>query len=104
MTSIDGLLPGVEFVRIGTCGPEEYEQHGDHLLKGARSVSQVIVKPATGFEFRYEITSNCYRTVRVLPAKQTFIIEMEVNTADDLRNVEAIKRLASVISVTEKVA
>lgn len=102
--SIAGLMPGVELVRLGQCGAEEFEQVGDDLLKGPRGNSQIVVKPAVGYEFRFEIASNSYRPVRVLPAKRTFVIHLEASTQQDVAHIEAIKRLPSVVKFEETTA
>lgn len=99
-TSIAGLLPGVECVRLGLCGPEEFSQIGDEIKK-AQPGPQVIVKPLEGYEFKYSIASNSYRAVRTLAAKRTFTVSIEVATEEDLAHVEACKRLPGVVSVIE---
>lgn len=98
---ITGILHGVELVRLGTCDVSEFEQHGDEIRKGPRGTSQVVVKPAEGWSFRFDILSNCYRPVRTLPVKRTFVIRLEANTQEDVAHIEAIKRLACAVNFEE---
>lgn len=99
--NIAGLLPGVEAVRLGQCTAEEFEQHGDTLLKGPRGTSQVVVRPLPGWEFRYEIVSNSYRPVQTLATKRTFVVYLEATTQQDAQHIEAIKRIPSVVRFEE---
>ena len=100
-TSIAGLLPGVEMVRIGTAGPEEFEQVGDSLLKGPRGMSSVIVKPADGWSFVFDIKANVYRPVATLASRKIFLIQFEATTKTDLDHLEAIKRMPGVTGVKD---
>ncbi len=98
---IDGLLPGVEAVRLGTCGADEFEQHGSRLVKGPRGSSQVVVKPLPGWEFVYSIRDNCYEPVQNLPTKRAFTVLFEASTGNDMAVIDALKNLSSFISLTE---
>jgi len=50
---LEGLPEGVECVRIGIAGPEEFELFGPQILKGGRnnSITHVVVRPESGWEF-----------------------------------------------------
>lgn len=98
---IPGLLPGVEAVRLGVCGPNEFEQNGSRILKGARGSSQVVVRPLDGWEFRFSISENCYRPVKVMQAKRAFSVSLEASTEDDMRAIDAIKRLSCLVNIAE---
>ena len=98
---IAGLLPGVELVRLGQCGPDEFEQLGDQIVLGPRGLSQVVVKPEAGYDFRYDILSNSYKVVRTLPAKRTYTVHLEAATQQDAAHIEAIRTLPSVVSFEE---
>lgn len=69
---VAGLLPGVDLVRVGECGPEEFVQAGDYILLGpaAKDCSRIVVKPTEGWEFKYDIRCNAYLPVRVMPGKK----------------------------------
>lgn len=98
---ISGLLPGCELVRFGTCGAEEFEQMDDRIYRGARGNSQIIVKPATGYEFRFDITINAYRAVKVFAVKRTFTALIVCETDADLGYCETISKMPVTLSITE---
>jgi hypothetical protein len=69
--SIPGLPEGVVCTKIGIASPDEYEltrsATGEcEISKGQRfgSASQIIVEPALGFEFLYDIRSLTFRPVK----------------------------------------
>lgn len=98
--NIAGLLPGVELVRIGVAGPDEFEQVGDLLYKGPRGFSQVIVKLKEGFTARYNITDNSFRVVTAFPVR-VFIAKFEATSDDDLAVLERVKGASGFVSMEE---
>lgn len=69
--SIPGLPEGVTCAKIGIATPDEYEltrsATGEcEITKGQRfgSASQIIVEPAGGYEFLYDIRSLTFRPVK----------------------------------------
>jgi hypothetical protein len=101
---IAGLLPGCEFVRIGQADPTEFEQVGDRIYKGERGMSQVVVKPAAGYRFLFDILNNCYAPVRDLPAKKSFVIRFEAEDEWGLKRLYQIGQVLGVVSITEEEA
>lgn len=63
---IPGLPEGVLCARIGQCEDGEFELHGDHIEKGARGFSQIVVAPADGYEFVFDMATNHYACVKKL--------------------------------------
>lgn len=61
---IPDLPEGVEVSKIGRAGRDDYEWIEGKLSKGPRSNSQVIVRPAEGYEFVYNIMSNGYNVMK----------------------------------------
>lgn len=100
-TKIAGLLAGCEFVRIGVCEPDEFEQHGDVLWKGARGTSQIVVKPAAGFEFQWDIASNAYLPVQMFVSPRRFQIKFEARTNVDMVELAKLKNSPRVLDVEE---
>lgn len=91
--TIPGTPEGVEIVRIGIAGPDEFELIGDHIEKGKRegSISQVIVKPAPGWAFRFDIVSYELKPYKLLdaPVEVTYEIKFKFTGANDQQRVEA---------------
>jgi hypothetical protein len=56
MDKIEGQPEGVEVIKFGISGPDDYELIGDRIVKGVRpdASQQVLVKPANGYSFRPE--------------------------------------------------
>lgn len=100
MSSIAGLLPGVECVRLGLCGPEDFSQVGDEIKK-AQPGPQVIVKPAEGWIFKFDMAWNCYRAVKTLATKRTFTLVYEAEDEQAVAVFEKLKDNPHVVSVTE---
>lgn len=85
---IKGLPEGVELVRLGTAGDEDYELVGEQIFKGPRAgaASGVIVQPAQGYIFRVDIRSLSFVPVKMIPiTKRTFTVEFAVDNELDLR-------------------
>lgn len=99
--SIPGLLPGCELVRFGSCGADEFEQFGDHLLKGSRGGSQIIVNPAPGYKFIFDIENNCYRPVKVFTQPKTFNLDFTATSDDDMKTLELIRKLPGVGTIAD---
>lgn len=52
--AVEGLPEGVELLRFGVAGDDDFELMGSLILKGARpgAASGVLVRPAEGFTFQ----------------------------------------------------
>lgn len=91
MPEIKGLPEGVTCVRIGIATPDEYEIYGDEITKGARagSITQIIVEPAPGWMFWYDIRSLSFRPVKKLaaPTSVTASVKFTVENQRDLDTV-----------------
>ena len=61
---VPDLPEGVEIAKIGRAGQDDFELIEGKLFKGPRSSSQVIVRPAPGYEFVYNILNNGYSVVK----------------------------------------
>lgn len=96
---IPGLPEGVECVRIGTATADDYEitnsVHTDDppsITKGPRigSATQIIVRPAAGWEFRFDIRTLSFRLVKKLdtPLEITRTVKFVVSNALDQGIVE----------------
>ena len=94
---IPGLPEGVEAVRFGIAGPEDFEvtmgeSCGIQITKGVRqgTTTQVIVKPSPGYEFKYDIRSLTFRAVKKLdnPVEITRTVKFIVTNALDQGIVE----------------
>ncbi len=101
-TDILGLLPGCELVRLGQCGPEEFEQHGEALYKGARFGSHVVVRPAAGWEFRFDIENNCYAPSKLLPSPRVFCVRVSARNEADVEAISRFKDNPRFLSITEE--
>lgn len=99
MAKIEGLPEGVELVRIGVCGPEEFEVTNDPtnenppiISKGPRqgSNTQVIVRPAPGFKFSFDIRGYHFQIEKLLaqPREIAASFRFKVETEQDTQIVE----------------
>jgi hypothetical protein len=100
--SIPGLPEGVVCTKIGIAEPDEFEltsSNGLHeITKGQRfgSVSQIIVEPAPGFEFVFDIRSLTFRPVKKLAAPvdiETTIKFHVTNEVDQERIQEGLRMM-----------
>ncbi len=62
-----------------------------------------------GYSFKFDIQSNAYKPVRVLPAKRTFVVKLEADTEEDAARIldvarDAMKRFPGVVSFEETTA
>lgn len=94
---IAGLPVGIELVKFDTAGAEDYELISDntgvHIMKGPRigAASGVIVKPAQGYSFRYDIRSMSYFAVKNIPPKTiTAVVKFVVTNDYDEQSVEVL--------------
>jgi hypothetical protein len=69
--NIPNLPLGVTVTKLrASCAPEEFELVGDHrehkIYKGGRpaGTARVIVEPAKGWRFAFDLTANCYRCAK----------------------------------------
>ena len=62
---IPDLPEGVDIVKVGMAGREDFEFIGGRIEKGPRSNAQVIVKPQKGYDFVFDIERNCYAVQKV---------------------------------------
>lgn len=100
---IPGLPEGVLCVRIGQAKPEEFQMHGEAIRKGTSvGASQVIIAPAEGYEFVYDITINRYRCIpKWNGTKRKLVAEFEfTNSLDYDRAVRSIWELAGYVKST----
>lgn len=76
MAKIEGLPEGVELVRFGICGPDDFEITHERvggsdpvITKGPRAgaQAQVIVKPADGYRFALMPSTFDIRAFKELP-------------------------------------
>lgn len=102
--NIPGLPEGVEVIRIGIAGPEDFEivgtaEPGVHLItKGARagSMSQIIVRPAPGYQFLWNLRSLSFDAVKTFeaPAIMERTVKFSVTNQRDLDAVnDALDRI-----------
>jgi hypothetical protein len=101
--NIPGLPEGIDVVRIGIAKVEEFEiinqiDGSVRIVKGRRegTNTQVIVKPADGFAFAFDIRTLSYNIVKLLtqPREITATLKFSVMTEEDTKLVEdALDRL-----------
>jgi hypothetical protein len=104
---IPGLPEGVDGVRIGRAGPDEYELIGDHIERGPRhdSISQVIVVPADGYKFNIDPKSLYFYPVKVLdpPVKLVVTVTYHFDNEKDQEItkdwLERLKQLPGFVEV-----
>lgn len=72
---IPGQPEGIEVIRFGICGPDDYELTSEGISKGPRqgSTSQIIVKPAKGYKFVFD------------PAAYRIYAVMELNPPEEVK-------------------
>jgi hypothetical protein len=103
--NIPGLPEGVDAVRIGVCGSEEFEVIGTMdpsvrlLVKGPRtgSTSQIVVKPSAGWKFiparspSADYSDGSFAAVKLLaaPATITATVRFKVETVQEQATVNA---------------
>src|ERR1700722_19218456 len=109
---VAGLPTGVELVRLGTASTEDYElvndSNGVHIYKGPRvgAASGVIVQPADGYSFRFDIRSMAYFTVKNIDPKTiTATVKFTVTNDYDQQSVEVLlerlKSMAGFVSIEQ---
>ena len=93
---LKGLPEGVEFVEVSD-GPRRdvfYWSGGD--VRGGQDfivgAGVVIVKPATGYEFRYDIHTDSYTPIKLFVAPVPVIAEFCITNSVDLENVRVWAR------------
>lgn len=96
---IEGLPEGVECVRIGRAGSDEFELIGNHIERGPRadSIAQVIVIPSPGYKFNCDPATLFYYSVKVLdpPVKTTVTAVYQFdNEKDQEITADWLKKLA----------
>ena len=94
---VAGLPIGVELVKFGAATADDYELvnelSGTKIYKGPRvgAASGVIVKPADGYAFRFDIRSLSYFVVKEIPATTIIINAKFVVTNDfDRQSVDVL--------------
>ena len=103
-SSLAGLLPGLEPVRLGYPQPGEFAQIGDTVVKDFQGQA-VVVKPLDGWSLHYDIVSNSYRPVKVLKNKRTFSIVAECSTEEEISHLELLcGKTPTLVSMTETTA
>ncbi len=101
---VPGLPDGVECVRLGAAGAEEFTLVGESISKGARNGNNVVVTPAPGYEMRFDVRSNCYRATRVFDVKRTFTAVIVCEHEADMEYYEQISHMPVTLSITENPA
>lgn len=90
--TIPGTPEGIEVVRMGIAGPDDFEIVGNSIQKGKRegTISQVIVRPAKGWEFRFDARRYGLWPVKMLdaPAEVTYELKFKFTALDDQEHVE----------------
>ena len=115
VTPVTGLPEGLEFVRLGIPGDEEFEiintsiEDGNAvpvITQGKRPLSAVcvIVKPAEGYKFRYDIKTLNYLVVKMIPAKTiiatiTFKVDNDYDDASLQAMMGHVKSLPGFVSI-----
>lgn len=107
---IEGLPEGVELVRVGIPRADEFELYGTSISKGPRgdSVSQLVVRPAQGWEFKYDIRAYGYVPTLMLtkPLVMTATVTFRVNNRSDWNEVNdglnALAKLPGYVDGTVK--
>lgn len=81
-------------VRIGIAGDDEYELIGDEIHKGKRndSMSQLIVKPAPGYEIKFDIIAYKIIVVKVIaePVEVSYLVKFKFKTEQDKSATESV--------------
>lgn len=89
---IQGQPEGVEIIRIGIAKPDEFELIDGHIEAGTRegSTSQVIVRPAPGWAFKFSIAAYALIPVKMLPApiEVTYTVKFKVDCEQDAAGVD----------------
>lgn len=98
--AIKGLPEGVEVVRIGLAGEDDYELVGDKISKGRRmgAASGVIVKPLEGYSFRFNILDLNYIAVKTFaPLNIKATASFTVTDSYDKQTVDSyLKRISDI--------
>jgi hypothetical protein len=89
MDQISGIPVGMELVRIGQAGDDEYElvravDGTVTMFRGPRGFSQVVVQPAHGYAMHYNPLTNGYQPVRELPAPVRVVVEFAARTQEQV--------------------
>lgn len=79
---LEGIPEGIEVVRWGASKPGEWYLHGRGLYYG-EFVEALVVRPAAGYEFRFDPVNNRNQVIRQLPAPQNVRAEFQFLTATD---------------------
>lgn len=67
---IPNLPDGCVVLRVGSAYPNDFELLGDEIVKAVRpSSSAVIIKPADGYTFIYDIQKNTYAAAKAVAPK-----------------------------------
>ncbi len=95
--NLPGLPEGVEAVRWGKHGKGEFFACGKGIFgqdSGLTDEPDLVVRPAPGYEFRYDVTRDAYRAVKVFPQPVRVAVQFKVNSESDLSSVrEAVQKL-----------
>ena len=93
--NLPGLPEGVEALRFGATAAGEFGIDCAGSIRARESLSSgLVVKPAPGYEFRYDVTRDAYRAVKVFPQPVRVAVQFKVNSESDMANVrEATQKL-----------
>ncbi|HLG97173.1 MAG TPA: hypothetical protein VKX49_12750 [Bryobacteraceae bacterium] len=99
---IPGLPEGVDVVRFGVCGPEEFELVGEEIYRGGRHhpVHHMIVQPEKGWEFvEVSAFNRMYKAVRMYDPPKKLTVVFTCSHSGEMRAVEAaIKSVSDTIT------
>lgn len=76
-------------------------QVGESIYKGAAGFSLVVISPAAGYEFRYDVRTNAYRAAKIFDVKRTFTAVIACECDADLEYFEQISHMPVTVSITE---
>jgi hypothetical protein len=92
-----GLPEGVQLLRIGAAEADDYELVSTggviQIFKGPRvgAASGVIVVPAEGYSFRFDIKTYSYYVVKNLPPTEIHVeLVFNVTTDVDSKNIDLL--------------
>lgn len=91
--NLPGLPEGVEAVRLGITAPGEFGIDSTGTIR-SHCWGGLIVKPSPGYEFRYDITVDAYRAVKVFPQPVRVAVQFPANSDGDIAKIhEAAQKL-----------
>jgi hypothetical protein len=87
--NLPGLPEGVEAVRWGITAPGEFGIDSGGNICGHCFIG-LVVKPSPGYEFRYDVTIDRYKAVKVFPQPVRVAVQFPANSDGDLAKIRDV--------------